>query len=209
WTLSVPAADVGALTDGVYPINASVADAAGNPASDSTDISVDETAPTITITTPIAVDDVINAAESGLPLTIAGTTTGVEVGQIVTVTLNGLSYTATVDAAGAWTLSVPAADVGALTDGVYPINASVADAAGNPASDSTDISVDETAPTITITTPIAVDDVINAAESGLPLTIAGTTTGVEVGQIVTVTLNGLSYTATVDAAGAWTLSVPA
>lgn len=41
-------------------------------------------------------DDVINAAEKGADLTLSGSTSGVEPGQTVSVTLAGKTYTATV-----------------------------------------------------------------------------------------------------------------
>ncbi|MDA9405693.1 Ig-like domain-containing protein, partial [Bradyrhizobium sp. CCBAU 45384] len=74
---------------------------------------VDESA-SIAINT-IAVDDVINAAESHSALTISGTSSGVEAGQTVTVSLNGHDYSATVLANGTWSTSVAQADVAALT----------------------------------------------------------------------------------------------
>jgi hypothetical protein len=39
----------------------------------------------IAITTPVADDDIVNAAEAGQPLTVSGTTENVEAGQPVTV----------------------------------------------------------------------------------------------------------------------------
>ncbi|WP_163120760.1 hypothetical protein [Acinetobacter portensis] len=60
-------------------VTADVSDKAGNPATQASNpISVDIAAPTIAITGPLAGDDVINATEKGQPLTISGTTTGVE-----------------------------------------------------------------------------------------------------------------------------------
>ncbi|MHC2335486.1 Ig-like domain-containing protein [Bradyrhizobium sp. USDA 4454] len=205
WSTSVAQADVAALTDGgSYTVSASVSDVAGNPASATHGISVDESA-SIAINT-IAVDDVINAAESQSALTISGTSSGVEAGQTVTVSLNGHDYSATVLANGTWSTSVAQADVAALTDGgSYTVSASVSDVAGNPASATHGISVDESA-SIAINT-IAVDDVINAAESQSALTISGTSSGVEAGQTVTVSLNGHDYSATVLANGTWSTSV--
>src|SRR6266852_4893038 len=96
-------------------------------------LKVDETAPTIAINT-IAGDDILNAVESHSALAISGTTSGVEDGQHVTVTLNGHTYDAVV-ASGAWTATVAAADLAhaVLPDGSYPVTANVLDAAGNPA----------------------------------------------------------------------------
>ena len=68
--------------------------------------------PTITII-PIATDDIINALEDKAPVAIGGTTTGVEDGQTLTVTLHGITYTTTVTG-NAWTVNVPATDAQAL-----------------------------------------------------------------------------------------------
>ena len=73
------------------------------------DVTVDLTAVAISIDT-IAADDVINAAEKGADLVLSGSTSNVEENQTVTVTFGGKSYTATVDADGNWTATVPSAD---------------------------------------------------------------------------------------------------
>ncbi|NBC80638.1 hypothetical protein GV750_18025, partial [Enterobacter asburiae] len=64
---------------------------------------------------------------------------------------------------GSWTLTVPAADLAGLTDGSVTVTASVSDKAGNPASVDHNLTVDLTAPAVTINT-VAGDDVINIAE---------------------------------------------
>jgi len=149
------------------------------------DTSIDNTPPTLTINT-IAGDDIINAAEDDADVTISGTTDA-EDGQVVTVSLNGTDYTATVTG-GTWTLDVPAADIQNL-DPSETVTANVSDVAGNPATEATrNITYDATAPTLTINT-IATDDVINAAEDAADVTISGTTDA-EDGQVVTVSLNG-------------------
>src|SRR5262249_41051404 len=127
-----------------------------------------------------------------------------ETGQDVTVTLNGNTYHGTVAADGSWSALIPQAEVAALTDGAsYQVTANVLNAV--PAA--LGLSIDKTA-TITVGTPIAGDNVINAAESGQDLTITGATLGVEAGQIVTVTLNGHDSTAMVQADGSWSVSIP-
>ncbi|WP_163120758.1 Ig-like domain-containing protein [Acinetobacter portensis] len=211
WSVTVPAEAVGELpTTGSVSVTADVSDKAGNPATQASNpISVDIAAPTIAITGPLAGDDVINATEKGQPLTISGTTTGVENGQQVTVTVGVKTYTATVTD-NAWSVTVPAEAVGELpTTGSVSVTADVSDKAGNPATQASNpISVDIAAPTIAITGPLAGDDVINATEKGQPLTISGTTTGVENGQQVTVTVGVKTYTATVTD-NAWSVTVPA
>ncbi|MDM2733965.1 hypothetical protein OGY35_00955, partial [Citrobacter sp. Ct235] len=60
------------------------------------------------------------------------------------------------------------------------------------------MTVDTAAPSVTLNS-VTADDVINAAEQGADLVLSGTTTNVEAGQLVTVTLNGQTYTAQVQA----------
>ncbi|WP_347363508.1 Ig-like domain-containing protein, partial [Vibrio vulnificus] len=165
WSVGVSGTDL--ANDNSFVATVTGVDSAGNPYSASTTSThtVDTEAPSIGITTPIAGDDIINAAESDEPLTISGTTTNVEDGQTVTVTIGGEKYTATVTG-NAWSLEVPASAVEALAEGTQTIKADVSDKAGNPAPQAShDITVDTEAPSIGITTPIAGDDIINAAES--------------------------------------------
>ena len=205
WSVSIPAADAQALNPS-ETVTVDVSDLAGNPAVQATrTLAHDAIAPTITINA-IAADDIINALEDDLPVAIAGTTTGVEDGQTLTVTLHGITYTTTVTG-NAWTVNVPATDAQAL-DPSETVTVDVSDVAGNPAVQATrTLAHDTIAPTITIN-PIATDDIINAVEDDSPVAIGGTTTGVEDGQTLTVTLNGITYTTTVTG-NVWSLNVPA
>ncbi|HBA8667655.1 TPA: Ig-like domain-containing protein [Escherichia coli] len=206
WSVNVPAADVAALADGTsYTVSASAQDSAGNSATASRSVAVDLTAPIISINT-VSTDDRLNAAEQQQPLTLNGSTSA-EVGQTVTVTFGGKTYTATVAANGTWALNVPAADLAALGQGAQTITASVNDRAGNPGQTTHALTVDTVAPTVTIAT-VAGDDIINNAEQLAGQTISGTTTA-EVGQTVTVTFNGQSWTATVGSGGSWSVFIPA
>ena len=195
--------------NGVNEVVVTSTDAAGNSATDTTtgELTIDTTPPTITIN-PIATDDIINATEAGSPVTISGTTIGVEDGQTVTVNLNGTDYTATVTS-NAWTLNVPVADVANL-DPSETVTADVSDAAGNPATQATkNITVDTVAPSITINLDanITADDIINAAEAGQNIPITGTVGGDVVdGDTVTLTVNGNTYTGTVTG-GAFSIDV--
>ncbi|HCK1602874.1 TPA: Ig-like domain-containing protein [Escherichia coli] len=206
WSVNVPAADVAALSDGTsYTVSASAQDSAGNSATASRSVAVDLTAPVISINT-VSTDDRLNAAEQQQPLTLNGSTSA-EVGQTVTVTFGGKTYTATVAANGTWALNVPAADLAALGQGAQTITASVNDRAGNPGQTTHALTVDTVAPTVTIAT-VAGDDIINNAEQLAGQTISGTTTA-EVGQTVTVTFNGQTWTATVGSGGSWSVFIPA
>ncbi|HGZ0580318.1 TPA: Ig-like domain-containing protein [Escherichia coli] len=206
WSITIPAADLEALTDGSHTLTATVNDKAGNPASTTHNLAVDLTVPVLTINT-IAGDDIINAAEHGQALVISGSSTGGEAGDIVSVTLNNKTYTTTLDASGNWSVGVPAADVSALGSGPQTVTATVTDVAGNSDNETHTVTVNLTAPTIGIN-PIASDDVINATEKGADLQISGTSNQ-PTGTTITVTLNGQNYSATTDAAGNWSTTVPA
>ena len=202
WSLAIPTLDVQAL-DPNETITADVSDLAGNPATQVTrNIEHDVTAPEITIDV-VALDDVINSIEDDSDVTISGTTDA-EDGQVVTVILNGQTYTTTVTG-GTWSFELPAADAQAL-DAMETIAADVSDVAGNPAIEATrDIEHDVTVPTIAIDV-VSTDDIINGVEDDSDVTINGTTDA-EDGQIVTVVLNGQTYTTTVTG-GTWGLDIP-
>ncbi len=206
WTVTVPKADVGLLGDAAsLTVTADATDSAGNPVVQGTRaVTTDLSAPALTIAA-IAADDVVNAAERGSALAISGTATGAD-GRTVTVGLNGKTYTGTVSN-GIWTVTVPQADVAALADNAnLTVTADVADAAGNAAQQATrPISTDFTAPTLTIGA-IAGDDRLDAAEKSQVLTIGGTASGAE-GRIVTLSLNGKTYTAVVQG-GTWSVTLP-
>ncbi|HHE5699200.1 TPA: Ig-like domain-containing protein, partial [Citrobacter amalonaticus] len=202
WSVTVPTGSVysimavaGVLTTGT--VTATVSDAAGNTGSASHVLTVDTTSPVVTIST-VAADDIINRTEHGQTQIISGSASGAAAGDAVTVTVNGKNYTTVVDAAGNWSVGVPAADISALNDGTTTIAVTVTNAAGNSGSATHDVTVDTAAPSVTLNS-VTADDVINAAEQGADLVLSGTTTNVEAGQLVTVTLNGQTYTAQVQA----------
>jgi hypothetical protein len=192
-TWSLPGVDLSALPDGAaYTVTANVSDAAGNAATPATRpvSTLDSTAPTISIAV-VAGDDVIDDSEDQ-SVTLSGSTTGVENGQVVSVTLVDAGGTvvysgSAVVSGGTW--SLPGVDLSALPDGAnYTVTASVSDAAGNAATPASRpvSTVDSTAPTITIDV-VAGDDLIDDAEDD-SVTLSGSTTGVENGQVVSVTL---------------------
>ena len=189
WSVNVPAADAQALGDGTWTVNVSGKDAAGNTVSGSQTIGVDSVAPTLSVDT-LAQDNIINAAEHSQPLTLTGKTTA-EAGQIVTVTLNGKNYNATVGSDGNWSVTLAADDVQALNEGNHTLTVNVSDKAGNGSSVTADFTVDTTAPVVTIDT-VAGDDILNTSEQGQAQIISGQTSGASAGDVVTVTVGGRS-----------------
>ena len=84
---------------------------------------VNTVTPTVSIDN-VAQDNIISSIEDDFSVVISGTTTGIEDGQIVTVTLNAKEYTAEVQD-GRWRLEVSVQDIQALATGEYLINVSV------------------------------------------------------------------------------------
>ena len=209
WTLAVPAADLNALVDGqTYTVTASVADAAGNTGTSTASFATDFSAPTVTINT-LPVGAAMDAAERAADMTVTGTTTA-EDGQTVTVALNGQSYTATASG-GAWSVTIPSADLGALTDTTnFTLTADVSDAGGNPAAQASSIFTTDFRPVLSIN-DVGSNDALSLTEAQASgLTVSGNSYGMSAGQSVNVTLNGTSVgTATVAANGSWTLNVAA
>ena len=148
----MPAGALTTLADGEVALAATVTDAAGNPSAQATaGFAVDATAPQIAITdTGAGEDDVLNAGEAQAGITVQGTTDA-EDGQVVTLTLDGVDYGATV-AGGAWQVAVPAGALTTLADGGnMTLTADVSDAAGNAATQAmAEFATDFTAPDITL-----------------------------------------------------------
>ncbi|MDA7963995.1 Ig-like domain-containing protein [Ruegeria sp.] len=213
WSVTVPNADLGALSDGgSFTVTADVADADGLVAPQaSVGVTKDVTAPTLSIDS-FSDGAVMSAAEQGTDLTISGSTTA-EDGQTVTVTLNGQSYTGAASGGG-WSVTVPAADLGALSNGAtVAVTADVSDVAGNPAVQATNsFDTDFTPPSLTIST-LSDGAVMNAAEQGTDLTVTGTSDAPD-GTVVTVEITrpdgtvDVSGTATVTG-GNWTYTASA
>ncbi|MCV4938448.1 Ig-like domain-containing protein, partial [Escherichia coli] len=201
-----PLSDVTALGSGPQTITATITDAAGNSDDASRTVTVNLTAPTIGINT-IASDDVINATEKGADLQISGTSNQPS-GTTITVTLNGQNYTATTDASGNWSTTVPASAVGALGEASYTVTANVTDSAGNSGSTTHTVKVESLLPGVIINT-VAGDDIINAIEHGQALVITGGSSGLNAGAALTVAINGVAYAATVQADGSWSVGIPA
>ncbi|WP_240036198.1 Ig-like domain-containing protein [Pseudoalteromonas sp. A757] len=206
WTITTSA-----LTAGTHTMTARSTDTAGNTADGSgLSVTVDTSVSAVSITTPIEVDGLVNAAEDNDVL-IAGSSA--EAGNSVTVTItdnnSSVSRTVTADNSGNWTLSGSELDVSGLNNGTLTVSATQADSAGNTSTAATQtITLDNAAPSaVTITTPIETDGLVNAAEDNDVLIVGS---GAEAGNSVTVTItdnnSSVSRTVTADNSGNWTLS---
>ena len=210
WTLTIPAADLGALPDGSYTLSVSGSDAAGNTTTVETPLAVKAAAaslPTLTIN-DFAGNNVLDGAEQQTTQLLSGTATNVEPGQTVTLTLNGQTYSAVVQSGGGWSVPVPAADLGALANGAATISAAVSDAAGNTASQTLALTVNNALSGLAIN-PLSDDGYLNAGEAATDLQVTGASANLPVGTPITVTFNDRTYTATVDSNGTWNATIPA
>ncbi|MCO6040069.1 Ig-like domain-containing protein, partial [Enterobacter hormaechei] len=137
-----------------------------------------------------------------------GSATGAAAGDKVTVTIGGQTYTTVLDAAGNWSVGVPANVISGLSDGTVTVSVSVTDAAGNTGSGTHNVTVDTGLPSVSFNA-ISDDNVLNAVEKGQDLRVSGTSANLGEGTVVAVTLNGKNYTATTAADGTWSLTIPA
>ena len=218
WSTTAPTATQ--LVQGANTIDVRQTDVAGNISGvAAVTFTLDTVPPTIAITTPIAGDNIVNAAEAAAGFAINGTTSGVADGQTATIVLvnsaNAVLDTYTPIVSGnAWSITVTSTQAQALANGSYTLKADVSDVAGNAASEASQaLTVNKAALSIAITTPIASDNIVNAAEAAAGFSIQGTTTGVADGQIATITIvnsaNTVLFTFNPVVSGnAWSVTVP-
>ena len=170
----------------------------------SSSFAVDTSVPSISAITTDAFSwgAVLNAIEDNSDGTVYISTVGVEDGQPVTITLNGITYTSNI-LSNATTVTISAARLQGLSNGQsYTMIANVSDAAGNAAHQvtSSSFAVDTSVPSINAITTDAFSwgAVLNTIEDNSNGTVTVTTLGVEDGRPLTITLNDISYTATVN-----------
>ncbi|MDU7313478.1 MAG: retention module-containing protein, partial [Aeromonas sp.] len=170
----------GKLVDGPLTIQADTQDAAGNRASDTGQTLLD-TITTITL-------DLADESDTGTSQTddLTRDTTPLlqgkgEPGATVTLTLEGkVMAVLTVDGNGNWQYQIP----DTLADGPHDFRVDAVDIAGNRASDTLTVTVDTRA-------AIDIDDLDTDSILGHDkVTLSGSTTDVEAGQRVTITLVG-------------------
>ncbi|TXI69566.1 MAG: Ig-like domain-containing protein, partial [Limnohabitans sp.] len=162
---------------------------------------------------PVTGDNLLGSADlAKTSTTLTGKVTGTfAAGDTVTLTLNGKDVTAKVDAQGAFSVSVPTADL--QNDPDTKIEASVTGTGGSYANAAQEYVVDSgTTPSKTALTidPVTTDNIINASEAGqTTIPVTGKVSGAyKAGDTVTLTINGKPYTATVAADGSFSKDVP-
>ncbi|SDF51209.1 Ig-like domain-containing protein [Cellulophaga baltica] len=212
WTFDYTATP---LADGDYTITAQATDTAGNTGVLSTDfaLTIDTAQPIVTLTiNDITADNVVNAMEALGPITITGTVGGdFNAGDTVTLVINGVTSTGTVDNLGNFTIIVAGSDLALDADTTVSGSVSSVDIAGNLGTITADkiYTIDIVIPGVTLVlNDITADNTINANEASGSITITGTVTGdYNTGDTVSLTINGNTYPSTLNAAGEFTTIV--
>ncbi|THB82144.1 large repetitive protein YeeJ, partial [Pantoea allii] len=207
WSITVPKGDLIAITDGSKIVTVTGTDTYGNTVNSSGTLSViSQSTPVVAITSLFG-DNALSAVDVKTAQTISGTASNAE-GSVVRVTLGGQTYSTTVSSNGNWSLSVPAANLAAITDGLQTVTASVTNGAGSIGNTSASLGVvSHTTPTVSVNSFFGGDGYLNISEANVPETIRGTSTNAA-GGTVTVSVAGNILTTTIGANGAWSISVP-
>ncbi|MBW8756573.1 MAG: cadherin-like domain-containing protein, partial [Burkholderiales bacterium] len=214
------------LPDGPVALQATSTDAAGNTSTAAGSFTEDRTPPaaTIGLQHDAASDTGVSPTDSVTTNTkpvLAGTG---EANSTVSITLTPssgapVSYTATTDASGHWTLDTATATptsgalpAAGLPNGAVALSVSSTDAAGNTATATGSFTEDLAPPSVAIGLKHdAADDTGSSSTDSLTTNTRPVLTGTgEAGSTVTITVTpssggAISYTATTDASGTWSL----
>ncbi|MBQ0764786.1 MAG: RTX toxin [Sulfitobacter litoralis] len=201
WTAYYAAGEV---AQGVYTadISATTTDAAGNSRSASDSVRVDTRVDNLSLNT-VEGDDIISGAErlANGGVLVTGTS---EIGSSIIVTLDGASVNGAVDANGNWSVTFAP---GQVSQGTINTTVSVkaTDAAGNTATASHGVLIDTVVDPLEIAQAGGNDGVVSSREAQTGIDLNGQ---VEAGSSVVVNFDGTNYTAFVDGAGNWSVTIP-
>jgi hypothetical protein len=149
------------LTEGDHTITAAAEDSAGNSGTDTIDITVDLTAPLVVITAPNNGDIIATGS-----VTVVGSLDDLSISQ---VDINGAQVSVT---GGNFSHTV------SLDDGDHTVTVTATDAAGNVGNKEITVTIDTTAPVVTITNPLE-----GAKYSTSSVTIQGTVNDPDIAQV--------------------------
>lgn len=208
WTVDFPANLFGSIQSTATNITVTATDASGNAASASRAVNVDTLVQVAMGMGQIGGDDRLVGSEVG-GFTLTGTS---DANARITVVFEGQTVQTTADGNGNWSAPFNLSNMAATTR-TSVVNVTAMDAAGNTASTTHTISIDNQVSDFRLT---AVDDLtslaagadaVNAAEALNGVTITGT---VEPGSTVVVRWDGTTLSnVSVDSYGVWTAVVPA
>ena len=154
---------------------------------------------TIALNVNITPDGVINSSESNGTIAITGSVgSDVSEGDIVSLVINGETYTGLVQSDKSFSIDVAGSDLLNDPDSTIQATVSSTDTSGNTftASDSQAYLIDVEPPIASITLDAALtsDNIINAEEAAGTVSVAGTASGeFQAGDLVTLTVNGVNY----------------
>lgn len=207
WSLSPDSYALYLMGEGNSTIVVTATDGWGQQGSSSTPIMIDTRDPQI-IMNEISGDYVIDASEKGDDLLISGSAWGEE-GRTVDVLFNDQTWHALVNSSGTWSLAIPASALQGLNDGVYRVQASLSDAAGNSTYTAHNITLAtsvDTLPSLAID-PISTDDAVSYREGIYGLEMWGTSSNLPFGTVVTLDLAGKTYYGNVGSDDIWRVSI--
>ena len=161
---------------------------------------------TLTINT-VAGDNVISAVETKEDQSVSGTTQAFNAGRTISITIDGQTWTGTVNSDGTWNINILTGTLQQLAVGTHTITVTLVDVNGVTVTLTHDFQVNLTVPVPTIDTPFG-DGYLNLAEQGQEQIIQGKTGITGANQSVVLEFNGQSYTGTVDENGNWQVSLP-
>ena len=184
--------DLSSLGDGSLSITADVDDLAGNSATQaSTSANKDTAAPSLSVSIDDDGDGFLDAAEASF-VSISGSTTEVENGQTVSISISSDAGGTPITTNASVTSNsyvITGVDLSSLGDGALSITADVDDIAGNSAAQATDFTTKiASVPFISVAINDGGDGFLNTAETS-SVSISGTTTGVEDGQTVSIAIS--------------------
>ncbi len=186
---------------GPVAISYTISDGNGGTASATLTVNV-APLPTVTVDAPALTNDTTP--------TLVGTS-NLPPGSTVTLTVtdaNGTvqTFTTTVRANGTYTVDVPAP----LAEGPYTAVANVSGPGGTSATATDNGLLDITPPAATLAIdPVTADNIVNGYEATANITLTGTVGGdVQVGDTVTLAINGVNYSGLVQAGNSFAISVP-
>ncbi|ADV50090.1 Two component regulator three Y domain-containing protein [Cellulophaga algicola DSM 14237] len=205
------------LTDADTTVEGSITttDSAGNSGTGTATkvYNIDITPPMATLVIDdITADNVVNGSEASGTITITGTVSGeFSTGDTVSLVLNGVTITGTIDAAGIFSIVVSGNDLSLDVDTTVSGSVNATDAAGNSGVATSDkmynVDVDAPIPTLIIN-DITSDNVVNIIEASGPISITGVVAGdFNTGDIVSLLINGTTISGAINAAGAFTIAV--
>lgn len=177
----------GILPNGVYPVEASGSDAAGNPTRATQQLTIDTVPPVITLEGGATV-----ATNRPTP-TIAGTS-DMSADTVVRVTIDTQNLKALIQGDSGWNIRAAA-----LPDGTYQVTASVVDPAGNESVATQEVTIDTTPPAVVVAG--GADPVTND-----PTPTLNGFANVPPGTTVTVIVANQTLTGLVDADQLWAVT---